>query len=259
MFVRSRAFGLRSFFQQSRSFRSSIPAASHSISQHKNSAENNADTPFAFSAENEAKFPALFAKYPKNRKQSAVIPLLQMAQKQHDNWLPLSAMNEVARILDIPPIRVYEVATFYTMFNREPMPKYHLQVCGTTHCLVCGADKIISTIEKHLGIKLGETTSDNLFTVTEVECLGACVNAPMLQINNEWFYENLNEENTIKLLDGLRNNDPNIKPGPQIEGLRDCEGPQGQTTLLDPESLTPVCRDFDALRAELEKEAQETA
>jgi len=233
-----------------------VASFSHAISQHKNTPENNADTPFEFSEENKAKFPALFAKYPKNRKQSAVIPMLQMAQKQNDNWLPLSAMNEVARLLDIPPIRVYEVATFYTMFNREPMAKYHLQVCGTTHCLVCGADKIIDTISKHLNIKLGETTPDNMFVMTEVECLGACVNAPMLQVNNEWFYENLDEENVIKVIEGLRNNDPNLKPGPQIEGLRDCEGPQGQTNLLDAENLPPPpCRDFDALRAELEEKA----
>jgi len=246
-------------FQQTRSFKTSVPAFSHALSQHKNTPDNNADTPFTWTPENEAKFEALFAKYPKNRKQSAVMPLLQMAQKQNDNWLPLSAMNAVAKLLDIPPIRVYEVATFYTMYNREPMPKYHLQVCGTTHCLVCGADKIIDVIEKHLGVKVGETTPDNMFSIQEVECLGACVNAPMLQVNNEVFYENLNEENTIRLLEGLRNNDPSIKPGPQIEGLRDCEGPQGQTTLHNPEQLESPCRDFAALKAELEAKAKEAA
>jgi NADH dehydrogenase (ubiquinone) flavoprotein 2 len=233
-----------------------VPTFSHALSQHINTAENNADTPFEWTAENKAFIPVVIAKYPANRKQSAVMKLLQMAQKQNDNWLPLSAMNKVAEELDIPPMRVYEVATFYTMYNREPMPKYHLQVCGTTHCLVCGADKILQTIEQHLGIHIGEATKDGLFKLDEVECLGACVNAPMLQINNEWFYENLNEENTIKLLDDLAAG-REVKVGPQIEGLRDCEGPLGQTNLLNPETLTSPCRDFDALKAELEAKAAE--
>jgi NADH dehydrogenase (ubiquinone) flavoprotein 2 len=230
---------------------------SHALSQHKNTAENNRETPFEFTPENLEQIPVVLAKYPSNRKQSAVMPLLQMAQKQNDNWLPLSAMNKVAEILDIPPMRVYEVATFYTMYNREPMPKYHLQVCGTTHCLVCGADKILEVCEDHLGIKIGGTTPDNMFMLSEVECLGACVNAPMLQINNEWFYENLDEANTRKLLDDLKAG-VEVKVGPQIDGLRDCEGPQGQTNLLcDIYALPQPCRDFDALKAELEAKAEE--
>ena len=108
---------------------------------------------------------------------------------------------------------VYEVASFYTMFNRTKVGKFHLQICGTTPCMVRGADKIISRLENHLGIKLGETTKDGLFTMTEVECLGACVNAPMLQVNNEWVYEDLDEENVIKLVDDFKNG-KEVKKGP---------------------------------------------
>jgi len=236
-------------------FRPSSAAFSHSLSQHRNTPENHKNTPFEWTAENLSKIPVIMAKYPSNRKQSAVMPLLQLAQKQNNNWLPLSAMNKVAELLDIPPMRVYEVATFYTMYNREPVGKFHLQVCGTTHCLVCGADKIIAACEQHLGIKVGESTKDGLFTLSEVECLGACVNAPMLQINNEWFYENLDVNSTKKLLDDLKSNRP-VKVGPQIPNLRDCEGPQGQTNLLNPESLQSPCRDFAALKKELEEKAK---
>jgi NADH dehydrogenase (ubiquinone) flavoprotein 2 len=240
---------------QIRPFRRGTPAFSHALSQHKNTDKNNKDTPFSWTAESKARIPIILAKYPSNRQQGAVIPLLQLAQKQNDNWLPLSAMNQVAELLDIPPMRVYEVATFYSMFNREPMGKYHLQVCGTTHCLVCGADKIIAACEKHLGITCGESTPDGMFTLTEVECLGACVNAPMLQVNNEWFYENLDEDNTKRLLDDMRAG-KTLKPGPQIPGLRDCEGPQGQTTLKDFDASKYPCRDFVALKAELEAKAK---
>ena len=112
--------------------------------------------------------------------------MLDLAQRQQ-GWLPLSAMNKVAEILKMPQMRVYEVATFYTMFIREPIGKYHIQVCTTTPCWLQNSDGIVKTIEKHLGIHMGQTTNDKLFTLSEVECLGACVNAPMVQINDDYY------------------------------------------------------------------------
>lgn len=125
--------------------------------------------------------------YPEGHKQAAVIPMLDLAQRQNGGWLPLSAMNKVADILSMPRMRVYEVATFYTMFIRYPIGKYHIQICTTTPCMLRDSDSILHTIEKKLGIHVGETTKDKLFTLSEVECLGACVNAPMVQINDDYF------------------------------------------------------------------------
>ena len=135
----------------------------------------------------------IMSRYPENAKgkRSATIPLLMLAQKQNDNFLSINAMKKVAKILELNEMDVYEVATFYTMFNRTRVGKFHLQICGTTPCQLRGAEKIIETCEKYLGIKEGETTRDGLFTIQEVECLGACANAPMLQINGEWVYEDL--------------------------------------------------------------------
>ena len=124
---------------------------------------------FNFNPENEQKIEILLKKYPSNYKRSAVIPMLFIAQEQNQNFLSLSAMNKVAEILEIPPIDVYEVASFYTMFNRTKLGRFHLQVCGTTPCMVRGAEKIIQALEDHLNIKVGETTPDMLFTISEVE------------------------------------------------------------------------------------------
>jgi NADH dehydrogenase (ubiquinone) flavoprotein 2 len=129
---------------------------------------------------------AIISKYPTQYKKAAVLPALDLAQRQH-GWLPLSAMNKVAEILEMPRMRVYEVATFYTMYNREKIGTYHIQVCTTTPCELCGAQEILRAIENHLGIKAGETTQDNLFTLSEVECAGACVNAPMMAINDDYY------------------------------------------------------------------------
>lgn len=125
--------------------------------------------------------------YPEGHKQAAVIPMLDLAQRQNGGWLPLSAMNKVAELLNMPKMRVYEVATFYTMFIRHPIGKYHVQICTTTPCMLRDSDSILHAIEKKLGIHVGETTKDKLFTLTEVECLGACVNAPMVQINDDYY------------------------------------------------------------------------
>jgi NADH dehydrogenase (ubiquinone) flavoprotein 2 len=226
------------------------------IVQHRPADYNRPDMPFEFTAENKQRIEQILKRYPPNYRRSAVIPFLYLVQEQNNNWVPLAAMNKIASLLDMAPIRVYEVASFYTMFNREPVGKYHLQVCGTTPCQLCGAERIIETIEKHLKIKSGETTPDGMFTLSEVECLGACVNAPMLQIGNKEFYENLTPETTVKLLEDLRAG-RTPKVGPQ-NGQRSCEGPKGQTTLKKPDQVKPVCRDLDALKEAERQKAEKT-
>ncbi len=157
---------------------------------------------FFFTTENLAKAAVLIAKYPEGRQASAIIPLLDIAQRQSGNWLPQAAMDCVADMLEMPRIKVYEVATFYTMFNLQPVGKNFVQVCTTTPCWLRGSDGIVKTCRDKLGIGPGETTKDGKFTVTEVECLGACVNAPMVQINDD-FYEDLTPEIMGKVLDDL--------------------------------------------------------
>eukprot|EP01022_Parablepharisma_sp_SALTPOND_P028599 TRINITY_DN71226_c0_g1_i1.p2 TRINITY_DN71226_c0_g1~~TRINITY_DN71226_c0_g1_i1.p2 ORF type:complete len:258 (-),score=42.31 TRINITY_DN71226_c0_g1_i1:1205-1978(-) len=210
---------------------------------HRETPENNEDTYFEFTPENYAAIDKILKKYPSNYKKSAVLYLLHMAQKQNDNFLTLAAMNKVAKILDMPALAVYEVASFYAMYNREKVGKYHLQICGTTPCQLCGAKEIIKACEDHLGIKMGQTTKDEMFTLEEVECLGACANAPMMQVNNEKFYEDLTPEIMAGLLDKLRKGE-DIKPGPQTKGRKNAEGPLGRTTLHD-RSREKIDRDFD--------------
>lgn len=158
---------------------------------------------FVFSQENISKIQDILKKYPTDRKASAVLPLLDLAQRQNDGWLSQSAITEVAKLLEIPEMRVFEVASFYTMFNLEPIGKYHIQICGTTPCMLRGAEEIIQACKDKLNISLGKTTEDGLFTLSEVECLGACTNAPMMQINDD-FFEDLTTESTLKILDDLR-------------------------------------------------------
>ncbi|CAD6199040.1 unnamed protein product [Caenorhabditis auriculariae] len=169
---------------------------------HRDTKENNLNTKFKFSEDNEKRIKAILANYPEGHKVAALIPLLDLAQRQH-GWLPITAMHEVARILEVPRMRAYEVATFYTMFNRQPVGKYFLQVCATTPCMLRGAETITETIEKKLGIHAGESTADGLFTLAEVECLGACVNAPMVQINDD-YYEDLTPKDMEKIIDELK-------------------------------------------------------
>mmetsp|Transcript_5501 Transcript_5501/g.9688 ORF Transcript_5501/g.9688 Transcript_5501/m.9688 type:complete len:279 (-) Transcript_5501:2443-3279(-) len=204
---------------------------SDAVNSHRNTEENTADTPFDFSEENYQKIAALLRKYPVNYKASAVIPVLDLAQRQCGGWLPLAAMNKVARILEMPPMRVYEVATFYTMFNREKIGKYNVQVCTTTPCMVRGGYEILKACEDTLGIKVGGDTPDGLFHLMEVECLGACVNAPMIQINDD-FYEDLTAETTKKVLESFKNGNP-LPKGPQ-NGRKNCIGVQGKTSLFEP-------------------------
>ena len=166
--------------------------------------EKNTNQPesFSFSAENRAKVAAIIAKYPKGREASAVLPLLHLAQEQHDNWLPAAAMDHVAELLGMPHVRVYEVASFYTMFNTAPMGRHHIKVCTTTPCALRGATEIVGTLRKRLGIEVGATTKDGLFTIDEVECLGNCTCAPVVQINDH-NHNNVDNNQLESLLDNL--------------------------------------------------------
>lgn len=159
---------------------------------------------FEFTPDNLRRAKEIIGKYPNGRQQSAVMPLLDMAQRQHHNWIPKAAMDYIAEMLEMPPIKVYEIATFYTMYNIKPVGKHLLQVCRTTPCWLRGSDEVMATCNKKLGIKVGETTDDNKFTLVEVECLGACVNAPVVQINDD-YYENMTSEKMETLIDELSN------------------------------------------------------
>ena len=157
---------------------------------------------FAFTDENEARAKTIIARYPQGRQASAVIPLLDIAQRQAGGWLPREAIEYVAGYLDMAPMRAHEVASFYTMFNLQPVGKNFIQVCRTTPCWLRGSDDLTKICLKKLGTKLKETTADGQFTVVEVECLGACANAPMVQINDD-YYEDLTPERMAEVIDRL--------------------------------------------------------
>lgn len=176
---------------------------------------------FEFSKENQEKIKEILAKYPANRKKSAVMPLLDLAQRQNENWISKDAIETIAKTLEMPEIKVYEVASFYTMYNLKPVGKNLLQFCKTTPCMLRGIDELMKFAQERLGIKVEETTLDNLFTIKEVECLGACVNAPIVQINDD-FYEDLTLENFSKILDDLKEG-KKIKIGSQVG--RQCSAP----------------------------------
>src|SRR6185312_3518217 len=192
---------------------------------------------FEFTAENLEKARHYIAKYPEGRQASAVLPLLDLAQRQHDNWLPRAAMDKVAKILDMAPIRVYEVATFYTMFNLRPVGRWFLQACTTTPCWLRGSDDILAACRKKLGVGVGETTADGKFTLVEVECLGACVNAPILQVNDD-FYEDIDGPATEKLLDALRDGKP--PPFGSLSGRRGSAPEGGKTALIETPEPPPL-------------------
>lgn len=199
---------------------------SHSVGKAEHGPEQPAT--FAFTPENLEKAKTIIAKYPPGRQQSAVMPLLDLAQRQMGNWLPRAAMDYVADLLAMPRIKAYEVATFYSMYNLKPVGKHFIQVCTTTPCWLMGSEAIVETCKKRLGVGLGETTPDDKFTLIEVECLGACVNAPMAQINDD-YYEDLTPENTLALLDALAEGRP-VKPGSQT-GRRGSQAASGPTSL----------------------------
>jgi NADH-quinone oxidoreductase subunit E len=188
---------------------------------------------FAWTQENAAQARAIVARYPPGRQHSAIIPLLDIAQRQigaetnTQGWLPIPVIEFVGAQLNMPFIRAYEVATFYTMFNLSPVGRFHVQVCGTTPCMLRGSDDVLAACYEK-GLKKGEITNDGLFTLSEVECLGACANAPMVQINDDNF-EDLTFESMTAVLDALASGGA-PKPGPQIERQTSC--PVGGATTL---------------------------
>lgn len=218
--------------------------SSHVLAIHRDTPQNNPSIVFEFTPENQERAREIIAKYPSQYKKGAVMPLLDLGQRQL-GFTSISVMNYVGKLLDMPPMRVYEVATFYTMYNRNPMGKYHLQVCTTTPCQLCGSDGVMAAVQEHLGIHPGETTKDGLFTLSEVECLGACVNAPMLAVNDD-YYEDLSPEGTKSLLTKLQNGEP-ITAGPEDAKRRDCEPFTGQKVLLNKEPFNVA----DFTRADL--------
>jgi NADH-quinone oxidoreductase subunit E len=195
-------------------------------------ADKGPDQPasFAFTAENLERANVIIAKYPPGRQQSAVMPLLDLAQRQSGNWLPRAAMDAVADMLGMPRIKAYEVATFYSMYNLRPVGRHFVQICTTTPCWLVGSDGIVEACKKRLGIGFGETTPDRQFTLAEVECLGACVNAPMMQINDD-YYEDLTPENTVALLDALASGRA-VSPGSQT-GRHGSQAAAGPTSLRE--------------------------
>ena len=189
---------------------------------------------FAWTAENAEKAKEILARYPAGRQQSCTIPFLDLAQRQvgaetnTQGWLPVPVIEFVARELELPYIRVFEVATFYTMFNLVPVGRYHVQVCGTTPCMLRGSDDVLAAC-KSRGMHKGHTTADGMFTLTEVECLGSCASAPMVQINDD-NYEDLDYDRTIAILDALAKGEQ-PKTGTQEPGRHTVEAAGGTTNL----------------------------
>lgn len=185
---------------------------------------------FSFTAENEARAKTICARYPEGRQASATIALLDLAQRQNGGWLSREAIEFVAEYLEVAPIRIYEVASFYSMFNLKPVGKFFIQVCRTTPCWLRGSDGITETCKKKLGVGLREVTEDGMFSIVEVECLGACANAPMVQIN-DFYYEDLTPTRMGEIIDELRAGEE-VKVGSQTGRLASAPdgGPQ---TLLE--------------------------
>ncbi|WIA20676.1 hypothetical protein OEZ85_005051 [Tetradesmus obliquus] len=247
--------------QLGRSSSRAFATNSHDIFNiHKHSPDNNWNTEFDFTPANYKKVAEIIARYPPNYKASACIPVLDIAQQQNKGWLSLAAMNRVAKVLDMPEIRVYEVATFYTMFNRSKMGKYHVMICGTTPCRLQGAQHIEHALVDKLGIHIGETTADGMFTLGEMECMGACVNAPMIAIADYTtgvegftynYYEDLTPKDACDIIDTLRKGEkPRVgsqhrsKAEPAGAVVKDKWVPAkgGETLMGKPPG--PYCRDL---------------
>ena len=182
---------------------------------------NNNLEKFEFTKKNLEEVDKIFAKYPDEQKVSAVMPLLDLAMRQIGGWITESAMRYISNLINVPYIRVYEVASFYSMFNLEPIGKNFIQICTTTSCWLRGSDDILKLCKKHLSIENNQTTKDGLFTLKEVECLGACVNAPMIQINDN-YYEDLNKDSLLNILNKLKEGKA-VNIGPQTKKRKGAE------------------------------------
>ena len=185
---------------------------------------------FEFNKKNLDKAQKIIKNYPDEKQQSAVMPLLYLAQKQNDNWIPLVAMKYIAKFLNMPYIKVYEVATFYTMYNLSPVGKYFFQICTTTPCMIRGAYDIVNTCREKISNKENQLSKDKTCSWIEVECLGACINAPMMQINDD-YYEDLNKEKTEKIINQIQNGEKPI-PG-SYRGRKNSEPENNRKTLLN--------------------------
>jgi NADH-quinone oxidoreductase E subunit len=187
-------------------------------------------TPFAFTPENEAKAKAYIARYPQGHQASAILPLLTLAQEQYGGWLPREVLDYLADYLEMPRIRVYEVASFYDMFNTKPTGRIQIRVCRTTPCWLCGSDEVLRACEETLGIKAGESTADGRFFLREFECLGACANAPIMWIDDD-YYDDLDGAKTRAIIEALQRGE-RAKAGSQT-GRQASMPAGGKTTLLE--------------------------
>ena len=185
---------------------------------------------FEFNSKNLELANRIIKNYPQGKQQSAVMALLYIAQRQNNNWIPLVAMKYIGKFLNIPYIKVYEVATFYSMYNLTPVGNYFIQVCTTTPCMIRGAYELVDACKQKISKNQNEISSDNKCSWTEVECLGACVNAPMMQINDDYF-EDLDKEKALKIFDQIINNEK-IKPG-SYRGRKNSEPEDNRKTLLE--------------------------
>lgn len=224
--------------------------------------EDNHDTPFDFTIQNYEKVKTILAKYPKKYKRSAILPLLHLAQEQEGGYVKLAAMNKIADICGVHPMKVYECATFYSMYNRRKVGKFHLLMCKTTPCQIRGSDALVDVLQEHLGIHMNETTEDGLFTLGEMECLGACVNAPMMVVANYSkaphdfsydYYEDLTPKKLLQIVEAFKRGETPT-PGPQ-NGRFGCEPLGGKTSLKSPPP-GPCCRNPD-LNPEIKKQLEE--
>jgi len=209
---------------------------------------------FAFNADMMALAKKIIAKYPVGRQASAVIPLLDLAQRQ-EGWVTRPAIEEIAKILDMAPMRVLEVATFYTMFNLAPVGKTHVQVCTSLSCWLRGSNDVVKACKEKLGIGMGETTPDGKFSLAELECSGACVNAPVIQIGDDYI-EDVDYASTGKILDALKRGEA-VKAG-SVTG-RDGSAPAGEAITLSEKPTPPQKQDFAAAKAAFEKAKAEAA
>ena len=195
----------------------------------KRPAKNQPES-FEFSSSSLKAANEIISKYPKGKQQSAVMALLYIAQKQNDNWIPLAAMKYIGKFLDMPYIKVYEVATFYSMYNLAPVGKYFVQVCTTTPCMIRGAYNLVEACKEKISENESELSTDKNCSWMEVECLGACVNAPMMQINDD-YYEDLDKDKALKILDKILNGET-PKPG-SYRGRTNNEPENNRKTLMD--------------------------